>query len=148
MLYDYYMFDFYSIVHLWWGVMYGYFFSPLNSAFEWGEGFGVAFAVAVVWEIFENNQHVIDTYLKRCNFKICQDSWANMIGDVISSSVGYLLMFLLRDEYEIVMITSSFLCFIALVFCHYISPQNQNYQRNLQTHFDQNGRCDCCSFEP
>ena len=148
MLHDYYVFDLYSLVHLWWGTLYGWILSPLVIPFvSWTAGFLIALSLALVWEWVENHLEVLKTCWRPCGFKYSQDSWANMVGDVISSSVGYLLIFFFQDHYQEIFILTTSVCVVCIVYCHWIHPQQRDLQYQLQDHFNRNGRCDCVNFQ-
>ena len=108
MLYDYYFLDWFSLLHFWWGTIYGWIFSPISiEGISYSEGFLVALLIAVVWEIVENSQWWID-HVKCYGIgnKIIKDSWANIVGDIFCSSVGYFAVWYAKEEYLLVMILS------------------------------------------
>jgi len=98
MLYDYYFLDWYSLQHFWWGTLYGVLFSPITTErLEYWEGFLVALGIAVLWEIVENSQWFIkcSQAVRVPGFtKFGPDTWANLIGDICSSSAGYGIIWL------------------------------------------------------
>jgi len=146
-VYDYKIVDAYSLTHVWWGTLYGYVFSPITiESLSWEWGFCVAMAIAVLWEVFENNKSVIEKWWKPIGFKYSQDSWLNMIGDCLSSSAGYVTVYAFEDSYETVLIISSCVGVLTLFYCHFVRPQHKATQLKLQDYFDDpegDGRCGC-----
>lgn len=120
---DYYVFDSYSIVHFWWGTCYGL-FPLLIPSLDWGLGFVLATAIAIVWEWIENTRWWMDLQIPCMSVKKVRDTWQNSVGDVVSSSLGYGAIYLARKTvlaYYLVFTMTTACMLLVLCVTHYIS---------------------------
>ena len=134
MLYDYYFLDWYSLFHFWWGTVYALILSPITiDGLEFWQGFLISVGIAVLFECVENSDWYIHHVQCEPWVKFSRDSWANMIGDVCSSSVGYGFMWWGGvDNWAHFFIPS---CAIALggglILTQCVDPQDKERQRKM-----------------
>lgn len=99
MLYDYYFLDWYSLLHFWWGTLYAVIFSPISgSGIDFYVGFLIALGIALLFELVENSCWYIDNITLPGFRKYVADTKANMIGDVFSSSAGFIFIWAFSDD--------------------------------------------------
>ena len=134
MLYDYYFVDWYSILHFWWGTLYAVVFSPISiDGLDFQTGFFIALAIAVLFEIAENSNWYMQHIKCPGLIKFSRDSWANMIGDVCSSSCGYAYIWIGGvNDWVLLFLLSNAIALIGGIFItQCIDPQDKDRQRNM-----------------
>jgi hypothetical protein len=134
---DYHVLDVYSLIHFWWGTVYGWMLSPLSPLapdvdLSWLEGFIVAVWIAITWELVENSQWCIDRCMAPIGFKYTRDSWGNMVGDVLSSSVGFAVVYACRDTYTDVLAASTAVMLVAALYAHCWYPSSRWQQERIE----------------
>lgn len=78
--YNYHLFDGFSLSHVFYGVLGGVLFN------KWW----VFLMVAIIFEIIENSPIMVNMY-RRAEYKHTKDSVVNILGDLMSNMLGFLI---------------------------------------------------------
>ena len=106
------LFDIYSFTHISHGILLFYILYYLHDYKKYNSMIYYALFYEIMWEIIENTPYIINRYRKASNLSrdYPGDSIINIIGDIISMSIGFIItwyypkygiLFLLLNEFAL-----------------------------------------------